>query len=105
MTIIYRRSQLTGCIHSMDIPVTEERVIAYLTRTDPRLVQEAFPELDADQREFIMTGITPAEWASVFGTEEEEPEHNWSAPQVEEEEEWEHPGCAVCGMPDCDNFV
>ena len=30
------------------------------------LIQDAFPDLDADQREFLMTGITPAEWAEMF---------------------------------------
>ena len=33
--------------------------------------QDAFPELDADQREFIMTGYTPAEWDKLFGEVEE----------------------------------
>lgn len=31
------------------------------------LLQDAFPELDADQREFIKTGITPKEWEALFG--------------------------------------
>ena len=29
------------------------------------LIQDAMPHLDPDQREFLMTGITPAEWDSV----------------------------------------
>jgi hypothetical protein len=29
-------------------------------------VQEAFPHLDADAREFIMSGITGDEWADIF---------------------------------------
>ena len=35
------------------------------------LVQDAFPDLDADAREFLMTGITPEEWAETFPPDEE----------------------------------
>jgi hypothetical protein len=35
------------------------------------LIQNAFPTLTAGEREFIKTGISPAEWANLFGTEEE----------------------------------
>jgi hypothetical protein len=29
-------------------------------------VQNAMPNLSADEREFIMTGITPTEWDEMF---------------------------------------
>ena len=31
------------------------------------LVQNAFPNLDADDREFIVSGITPEEWDATYG--------------------------------------
>lgn len=31
------------------------------------LLQNAFPTLSADEREFVKTGITPQEWEDVFG--------------------------------------
>ena len=34
------------------------------------LIQNAFPHLSADVREFILTGITPAEWDSLFDENE-----------------------------------
>lgn len=34
-------------------------------------IQVAFDYLSADQREFIMTGITPEEWEELFPEEEE----------------------------------
>lgn len=34
-------------------------------------IQDAFPMLNADQREFLMTGLTPEEWDAIFGEEEE----------------------------------
>lgn len=33
-------------------------------------VQDAFPGLTAEEREFLMTGMTPEEWAEIFGEEE-----------------------------------
>jgi hypothetical protein len=30
------------------------------------LIQDALPFLDADRREFIMTGMTPAMWNEMF---------------------------------------
>lgn len=33
-------------------------------------IQEALPNFTAEQREFLMTGITPAEWNKTFPPEE-----------------------------------
>ena len=35
-----------------------------------KLIQDAFPSHDADDRELIMTGITTEEWDQMFGEEE-----------------------------------
>lgn len=34
-------------------------------------IQDAFPYLTEDEREFILTGITADEWDELFGDEEE----------------------------------
>ena len=34
-------------------------------------IQDAFPMLNADEREFLMTGLTPEERDDLFGEEEE----------------------------------
>jgi hypothetical protein len=69
--IITRRSPFTGRIHQMEIPMSvlefSKREILWQTGM---LIQDAFPMLDADQREFIKTGITPEEWDAAFGNEE-----------------------------------
>ena len=39
------------------------------------LIQHAYPMLSDDQREFILTGITPEEWAAAFPEDEEDPDH------------------------------
>lgn len=31
------------------------------------LIQECFPDLTPDEREFITSGITPQEWEELFG--------------------------------------
>ena len=31
-----------------------------------KLIQDAFPMLNADQREFLMTGLTPEQWDKLY---------------------------------------
>ncbi len=66
---ITRTSQATGKINTMDLPVTDKQLAAWHSGT---FAQDAFPDLNADEREFIMTGITPEEWNEMFPPEEEE---------------------------------
>ena len=47
----------------MDIPVTVDQLEAW---EDGELIQNAMPSLTPDQREFIMTGVTPEEWENSF---------------------------------------
>lgn len=63
---IVRKSPFTGVTHEWDMPtVTEERLAEW--RKPGNLIQDVFPELSADEREFLMTGITPEEWDETFG--------------------------------------
>jgi len=61
---ITRTSRLTGNTSVMDLPITREQLAAWI---DGELIQNAMPHLNADQREFVITGITPAEWQAAFG--------------------------------------
>ncbi|AWY06140.1 hypothetical protein PBI_SUZY_35 [Gordonia phage Suzy] len=65
-----KASQLTGETHTRVIPVSpkalEEWLVGQANGSAPH-IQVAFPELSADDREFILTGITPEEWESAFG--------------------------------------
>ena len=47
----------------MEIEVTQEQLSSWESGT---LIQNAMPHLTPDEREFIMTGITPEEWDSAF---------------------------------------
>ncbi len=62
--LITRRSQATGKVRTMDLPVTEEQLKRW---ESGELAQLAFPQLNANQREFIMTGVTQEEWDEMFG--------------------------------------
>jgi len=62
-------STLTGVTHTIDIPnLTQDQVNDWMSGT---LIQKAMPHLSSDHREFLMTGITPKEWADVFGPDED----------------------------------
>jgi len=68
MVEIVRKSMVSGKIHSMDLDITRKQYSAWLRGTP---IQEAMPHLSANEREFLMTGITPEEWAETFSEEEE----------------------------------
>lgn len=66
MTVI-RKSQYSGNIYTMELDVTPEQISRY--EQGGILLQEAFPNLTPDQREFIKTGMTALEWEELFGGE------------------------------------
>lgn len=71
---ITRKSQFTGRTHTMDLPtVTQERLNECWSQcpTGTRHIQDVFPELSADEREFLITGATPEEWDEMFGKHED----------------------------------
>ena len=49
----------TGKIVEQDLPITEAQIDAWKNGT---LIQNAFPHLSPDQREFLQTGMSPEEW-------------------------------------------
>ena len=61
--LITRTSSLSGNTNSMEIEVTQEQLSSWESGV---LIQNAMPNLSADEREFIMSGITPEEWDSAF---------------------------------------
>ena len=67
MMLIQRESMFTGEINQMMLNITPEELYAWKTGT---VIQEAMPRLNADEREFVMTGITPEEWNFHLGEEE-----------------------------------
>ena len=64
---ITRKSDLSGKIRTLDLPITIDQILAW---NGGKLIQDAFPHLDSNQREFLMTGISPEEWDKAFGIED-----------------------------------
>ncbi len=60
---ITRTSQATGIKRSMEIQVTQEQIKAW---EDGMLIQDAMPFLTDDEREFLISGMTPQEWDHIF---------------------------------------
>ncbi len=61
---ITRKSPLTGKVTTMDLNITEGQILLYESGV---LLQNAFPQLTADEREFYKTGLTPEDWKAMFG--------------------------------------
>jgi len=71
---ITRTSVLSNITRTLDLPVTQEQLNNY---ANGALLQDAFPQLSAGEREFIKSGIPDQEWDDQFseddqGEEEEE---------------------------------
>lgn len=64
--IVSKRSMVSGIVHSMDLPVTEEQIKRW---ESGELIQKVFPQLTDDQREFMMTGIVGDEWKVLYPDE------------------------------------
>lgn len=60
---IVRRSPFSGKFNVREIDVEPEQIDAW---QGGLLIQYAMPNLSADDREFLMTGITPEEWDAHF---------------------------------------
>lgn len=59
---ITRTNPFTGKTNTRDLDVTEAQLVAYYE--EGVLLQDAFPNLSADDREFIKTGID--NWDEMF---------------------------------------
>lgn len=59
---ITRRSLVSGVERTLDLDITESQIRAW---KDGMLAQNAFPNLSADDREFVMTGIVREEWEKL----------------------------------------
>lgn len=66
MIQVTRQSILTKKMNTMELPISQEHLDRYDT-IGGLLVQNVFPNLDAGQREFLISGITPNEWNKYIG--------------------------------------
>jgi hypothetical protein len=70
---VVRHSQITGVENIMTLDMSPEEYEVRWTRwKNGEYIQDAFNNLSAGEREFIMTGITPEEWDDMFGGMDDE---------------------------------
>ena len=66
MVEVTRISPLTGNVNKMYLDITQEQIAEWnAPANERRLIQDIFPNLSVDEREFIMTGYTPADWKEM----------------------------------------
>jgi hypothetical protein len=66
--VVVAISAATGEKHAMPLEITEAQVYDWVNGAS---IQDAMPQLTAEGREFLMTGITQVEWDSLFSETEE----------------------------------
>lgn len=66
--LITKTSIFSGKTTSREINVTHDQLDRW---HDGELIQDSMPNLTADEREFIKTGITESEWNEYFVGDEE----------------------------------
>lgn len=65
--LITRISQISKTHNSMELDITYEQLDRVNNRhLSKELIQDIVPNLSKEEREFLMTGITPEEWNKMF---------------------------------------
>ena len=65
--LVTRVSVISRKENSMELDITQDQLNRY--EFGLGLIQDIFPNLSGEEREFIKTGITPKEWEELFGVE------------------------------------
>lgn len=61
---ITRKNPISGETVTREIDVSQAQLDAW---NSGELIQRAMPDLNEDDREFILTGILPHQWDELFG--------------------------------------
>ena len=62
--IVKRLNLITGKRNTMDLDITEEQLLRFQRG---EFVQHVFPNLNATEREFLISGMSEAEQKEIFG--------------------------------------
>jgi hypothetical protein len=65
--LVKRVSMLSGNTTERELDITVQQIREYEGGV---LLQDAFPSLNANDREFFKTGITEEEWENSFGSDD-----------------------------------
>lgn len=66
---VTKQNILNGKYTTVDLNITSTEL--YNWQKNGTKVQDAFPHLNADEREFLLTGIPPGEWDNFVGEPED----------------------------------
>jgi hypothetical protein len=66
--IVAKRDPVTGRTNTLDLPVTQVQLDLW---QQGALIQDVFPDLTDDQREFLISGLLPESWDALFPEEDE----------------------------------
>ena len=66
---ITRTSKFSNITRTFEIDVTQAQLDAW--NVDGKLIQDAMPNLNSSEREFIMSGMTDEEWDELYPEEED----------------------------------
>lgn len=66
---VTRKDPFTGNVNTYDLDITEEEMIIW--EEGNTRIQYVFPRLNADQREFVKTGIDIGTFDALFEDEDE----------------------------------
>jgi len=61
--IVRRENIFTGRVRELELDVTQEQLDRW---QNGELIQNVFPHLSVDEREFLMTGIIGEEWNELM---------------------------------------
>jgi len=67
--LVKKVSTISGKENTMDLPITQMQVYRWQQGGS---IQDVFPELSNEEREFLKSGITPEEWKELWKNSEEE---------------------------------
>lgn len=70
---ITRVSPVSLKTETLDLDITQDQIDAY---ENGELIQDAFPNLSEDEREFYMNGFLPGEYDSLFAEDDEDDEED-----------------------------
>ena len=68
-TLVTGRCQMNGKEHTVSVPTA-----GIFKWNDGMHIQDAMPETSAEDREFLISGISPTGWTEMFGSGEDEEE-------------------------------
>lgn len=69
MRAVTRKCPFTGEVKTRELDITDEELRRY--NVGNVLIQHAFPRLNAEEREFVKTGIDGETWKKYVGGDEE----------------------------------